>query len=275
MDSPSQAACSARSSLAPQGRASRRRASAARPAVRLASLTVSLRSAAVLQASKRPASKGGDNVRKPMAAAGTAVFFVLAPGVVAGLLPWWLTGWRVRQPLPWWAWAPLRVAGGAPTPPGGPVRVPAFVRFSPGGAGTPAPPPLAAGPDRPTLTPLSVSRNTRSDPLGQLPLVYASEARRNCRPAAAWSARNFRAPSVPPSFCGDPFQYRGQGTNGTSRAVTIGSSPPRANCDDPKVTSCGLSWVGLLVMAGLGPEWGPQPPGRVFVVQVEPHRGAT
>src|SRR6266540_1366006 len=98
--------------LAPQGRASRRRASAARPAVRLASLTVSLRSAAVLQASKRPASKGGDNVRKPMAAAGTAVFFVLAPGVVAGLLPWWLTGWRVRQPLPWWAWAPLRVAGG-------------------------------------------------------------------------------------------------------------------------------------------------------------------
>src|SRR6266511_1536446 len=112
MDSPSQAACSARSSLAPQGRASRRRASAARPAVRLASLTVSLRSAAVLQASKRPASKGGDNVRKPMAAAGTAVFFVLAPGVVAGLLPWWLTGWRVRQPLPWWAWAPLRVAGG-------------------------------------------------------------------------------------------------------------------------------------------------------------------
>src|SRR6266508_6198285 len=139
MDSPSQAACSARSSLAPQGRASRRRASAARPAVRLASLTVSLRSAAVLQASKRPASKGGDNVRKPMAAAGTAVFFVLAPGVVAGLLPWWLTGWRVRQPLPWWAWAPLRVAGGVLIAAGVAVLVTAFVRFVAEGAGTPAP----------------------------------------------------------------------------------------------------------------------------------------
>ena len=50
-------------------------------------------------------------MRIPMAATGTAAFFVLAPGVVAGLVPWWLTGWRVRQPLPWWAWAPLRVAG--------------------------------------------------------------------------------------------------------------------------------------------------------------------
>src|SRR6266511_908912 len=109
------------------------------PAKPLASLIVSLRSAAVLQASKRPASKGGDNVRKPMAAAGTAVFFVLAPGVVAGLLPWWLTGWRVRQPLPWWAWAPLRVAGGVLSAAGVAVLVTAFVRFVAEGAGTPAP----------------------------------------------------------------------------------------------------------------------------------------
>src|SRR6266498_1804555 len=148
MDSPSQAACSARSSLAPQGRASRRRASAARPAVRLASLTVSLRSAAVLQASKRPASKGGDNVRKPMAAAGTAVFFVLAPGVVAGLLPWWLTGWRVRQPLPWWAWAPLRVAGGVLIAAGVAVLVTAFVRFVAAGAAMAA---FVHGYEEPTL----------------------------------------------------------------------------------------------------------------------------
>jgi len=40
------------------------------------------------------------------AAAGSAAFFVLAPGVVAGLVPWWLTGWRV-QPLS----APLRLLG--------------------------------------------------------------------------------------------------------------------------------------------------------------------
>jgi protein-S-isoprenylcysteine O-methyltransferase Ste14 len=74
-----------------------------------------------------------------MAATGTAAFFVLAPGVVAGLVPWWLTGWRVRQPLPWWAWAPLRVAGVALLVAGVIVLVPAFVRFVVEGTGTPAP----------------------------------------------------------------------------------------------------------------------------------------
>jgi len=78
-------------------------------------------------------------VRRSIAAAGTAIFFVLAPGVVAGLVPWWLTGWRVRQPLPWWAWAPLRVVGGVLIAAGVVVLVPAFVRFVAEGAGTPAP----------------------------------------------------------------------------------------------------------------------------------------
>jgi protein-S-isoprenylcysteine O-methyltransferase Ste14 len=78
-------------------------------------------------------------VRKAMAAVGTAVFFVLAPGIVAGLLPWWLTGWRVRQPLWSWAWAPLRVAGVALLAAGTIVLVHAFVRFVVEGVGTPAP----------------------------------------------------------------------------------------------------------------------------------------
>ena len=43
------------------------------------------------------------------AAAGSALFFAVAPGVVAGLVPWWLTQWQVRGPLS--HWAPLRVAG--------------------------------------------------------------------------------------------------------------------------------------------------------------------
>jgi hypothetical protein len=46
-------------------------------------------------------------MRKPTAAAGSAAFFVLAPGVVAGLVPWWLTGWQVRHPQPSWAWVLL------------------------------------------------------------------------------------------------------------------------------------------------------------------------
>jgi hypothetical protein len=78
-------------------------------------------------------------VRKAMAAAGSLAHFVLQPGVVAGLVPWWLTGWRVRQPLPSWAWAPLRVTGVALLAAGVVVLVHAFVRFVAEGLGTPAP----------------------------------------------------------------------------------------------------------------------------------------
>src|SRR4029450_3416401 len=65
--------------------------------------------------------------------------FVLQPGVVAGLVPWWLTGWRVRQPLPSWAWTPLRGAGGGLLAAGVGVLGQAFVGFVVEGVGTPAP----------------------------------------------------------------------------------------------------------------------------------------
>jgi protein-S-isoprenylcysteine O-methyltransferase Ste14 len=65
------------------------------------------------------------------------VFLVLAPGVVAGLIPWWLTGWRVRQPLPYWM--PLRVGGLILLAAGVVVLLQAFVRFVVEGLGTPAP----------------------------------------------------------------------------------------------------------------------------------------
>jgi protein-S-isoprenylcysteine O-methyltransferase Ste14 len=78
-------------------------------------------------------------MRKPTAAAGSAVFFALTPGVVAGLIPWWLTGWRVRHPQPSWAWVPLRVAGGVLIAAGVVALVQAFVRFVVEGIGTPAP----------------------------------------------------------------------------------------------------------------------------------------
>jgi protein-S-isoprenylcysteine O-methyltransferase Ste14 len=73
-------------------------------------------------------------VRRSVAAAGTSVFFVLAPGVVDGLIPWWLTGWHTH---PWWP--PVRVAGALLTIAGAAVLVRAFVRFVVEGAGTPAP----------------------------------------------------------------------------------------------------------------------------------------
>jgi protein-S-isoprenylcysteine O-methyltransferase Ste14/ketosteroid isomerase-like protein len=80
-----------------------------------------------------------DHMRKVGAAAGSVAHFVLQPGVVAGLVPWWLTGWRVRQPLPSWAWTPLRVAGVALLAAGAVVLAQAFARFVMEGVGTPAP----------------------------------------------------------------------------------------------------------------------------------------
>jgi protein-S-isoprenylcysteine O-methyltransferase Ste14 len=78
-------------------------------------------------------------VRRATAAAGSAVFFVLTPGVVAGLVPWWLTGWRVRQPAPAWVWWPARVVGGVLVAAGVAVLLHAFARFVTEGIGTPAP----------------------------------------------------------------------------------------------------------------------------------------
>jgi len=69
-----------------------------------------------------------------VAAAGSAVFFVLAPGIVAGLLPWVITGWRVEP-----VWPPLRVLGWVVLVPSVAVLVSAFVRFVVEGFGTPAP----------------------------------------------------------------------------------------------------------------------------------------
>jgi protein-S-isoprenylcysteine O-methyltransferase Ste14 len=76
-------------------------------------------------------------VRKARAAAGTLVFLALAPGVVAGLVPWWLTRWQVREPLPYWL--PLRVAGLVLVAAGVAVLLEAFARFVVEGLGTPVP----------------------------------------------------------------------------------------------------------------------------------------
>ena len=72
--------------------------------------------------------------RKALAAAGSAAFLVLVPGVVAGLVPWLLTGWQMHD-------APLaaRIAGGALIALGVAFLLHAFARFVVEGLGTPAP----------------------------------------------------------------------------------------------------------------------------------------
>ena len=82
-------------------------------------------------------------MRRPTAAVGSAVFFLAAPGVVAGLIPWLLTRWQAREPLPYWA--PMRVLGGILLVAGLIALIRAFVRFVMEGIGTPAP---IAAPER-------------------------------------------------------------------------------------------------------------------------------
>jgi protein-S-isoprenylcysteine O-methyltransferase Ste14 len=76
-------------------------------------------------------------MRRSTAALGSAVFFVLAPCLVAGVVPWLITGWSVREPIP--GWAPLRVVGAALVVAGIAALVQSFARFVVEGAGTPVP----------------------------------------------------------------------------------------------------------------------------------------
>jgi len=71
------------------------------------------------------------------AALGSAAFFVLAPGGVAGLIPWLLTRWQVKEPLPFWL--PLRVVGALLLLAALAVLISSFARFVAEGFGTPAP----------------------------------------------------------------------------------------------------------------------------------------
>jgi len=74
-------------------------------------------------------------VKRGAATAGSARLFALAPGTVAGLIPWALTRWHPGTGLPW----PLRILGALLILAGLLVIVPAFVRFVVEGRGTPAP----------------------------------------------------------------------------------------------------------------------------------------
>jgi protein-S-isoprenylcysteine O-methyltransferase Ste14 len=74
------------------------------------------------------------------AAIGSALFLLAAPGTVAGLVPWLLTGWGSRS----WPW-PVRVTGALLLAAAVAALLSAFARFAREGIGTPAP---AAPPQR-------------------------------------------------------------------------------------------------------------------------------
>jgi protein-S-isoprenylcysteine O-methyltransferase Ste14 len=73
-------------------------------------------------------------VRRSQAAFGSVLFLLVAPGVVAGLVPWLLTGWRSSNPA-----TAVVVLGSALIALGTGVLLHAFGRFVFEGRGTPAP----------------------------------------------------------------------------------------------------------------------------------------
>lgn len=78
-----------------------------------------------------------DGMRTSVAALGSTLFFAAAPGVVAGVAPWVLTGWHAGDAPGWML--PWRVAGAVLLAVCTVVLVQAFVRFVREGRGTPAP----------------------------------------------------------------------------------------------------------------------------------------
>ncbi len=74
-------------------------------------------------------------MKESRAVLGSALFLVLAPGIVDGLVPWWLTRWRAGAG----ASAGARVLGALVVAAGVAVLLDAFVRFARIGRGTPSP----------------------------------------------------------------------------------------------------------------------------------------
>ena len=76
-------------------------------------------------------------MKRISAIAGTGLFLLLAPGIVAGLVPWWITRWRMQPPL--LGFSGFRVIGAVMIAAGIGVVLDSFARFALQGLGTPAP----------------------------------------------------------------------------------------------------------------------------------------
>jgi protein-S-isoprenylcysteine O-methyltransferase Ste14 len=83
---------------------------------------------------RRPIRKQNSRVRSVHAAAGSVLFLAVAPGMVAGVVPWLLTGWSSAGAPAW-----LQAVGWVTLAAGAAVLLEAFGRFVVEGVGTPAP----------------------------------------------------------------------------------------------------------------------------------------
>src|SRR5215467_455998 len=85
----------------------------------------------------RCAISTSDAMRRTLAVLASGIFLVLAPGIVAGYVPWRICRWHVGEPL--LGTSLLRVLGVLFIAAGLPVLLDSFARFALQGLGTPAP----------------------------------------------------------------------------------------------------------------------------------------
>jgi protein-S-isoprenylcysteine O-methyltransferase Ste14 len=121
-------------------------------------------------AASQPLTLTGDqSMRRFWASLGSLVFFLIAPGTVLGLVPWWITEWQLRAPfggngISRWLGAGLIVLGLMPL-------IASFARFAWDGLGTPAP---IAPPSRLVVT--GAYRRVRNPIYIALVVVLSGEA---------------------------------------------------------------------------------------------------
>jgi len=77
-------------------------------------------------------------MRRSAAGLVTAIFTLVVPGVVVGLVPWLISGWRIAPAA--WDPIPLRCVGACLMAAGAVIVLDSFRRFVWEGYGTPAPP---------------------------------------------------------------------------------------------------------------------------------------
>jgi protein-S-isoprenylcysteine O-methyltransferase Ste14 len=76
-------------------------------------------------------------LRRPSAILGSLLFLVIAPGFIAGVVPYWFSQWRMQPPL--FGIFAFRILGLLLIVLGTPMLLDSFTRFSLQGLGTPAP----------------------------------------------------------------------------------------------------------------------------------------
>jgi protein-S-isoprenylcysteine O-methyltransferase Ste14 len=76
-------------------------------------------------------------MRRILAILGSAIFLVIAPGIVAGYVPWRICGWHIGSPL--LGITSFRLVGVLLIAAGLPVLLDSFASFALQGLGTPAP----------------------------------------------------------------------------------------------------------------------------------------